>query len=543
LRIVNDYWFDEGDLERFCVPVGSSVAEVTSKMVALGSRTLAVVSESDEYLGVIGYSKIGDLGSNIDISQVDKGVWCLETSSTVLSSIDFVPILSVDRNVIGCRHRPMDLGREGFPKSVIIIGAGYVGFTLGLALAAKGVKVSFIESDLDRLSCYARGEIPFFEHGLQEVFDNHKEKIEFFDGIKSRPVTSSFVIISVGTPIDNEHQPRLDHLECAVKSAIDVCENGGLICFRSTVPVGQTSEISKKFEVFLKTKNLQVAFCPERTAEGEAIKELSKNPQFIGVETPLALRKAFSLFSVVSEEAIVYPKFELAELAKLADNVSRDIYFGVSNFFARIARDFGFSGSSFVKHLNHNYLRNNLAYPSVGVGGPCLSKDYYLLRASNGFATDGISGLGLGRQESLAGKASMINYVHQLRSKGLAGQIICAGLAFKGKPETSDIRDSIGVQIFKQLVAEIPESVVWFDPIVYDEDLDELLLQKRLKSLPKFAATHIIVLILNNHSRWPSIDFSTCVGESYYCHILDGFNSSSLEFQKIHNQRVVYKPW
>ncbi|MDB2411940.1 nucleotide sugar dehydrogenase [Litoricolaceae bacterium] len=543
MRIINDFWFDEFDREKFCVDLGDPATEAVRKMKALGTRALVVLGKDGRYLGVIGYSRIGNSDSPINDSLIERGVWCLETSSVIPSSMDFVPILSAEFEVVGCKYRPVDLGREGIPESVTIIGAGYVGFTLGLGLAAKGVTVNFVDNDPERIKLFSEGRVPFFERGLQEVFDNLKSKLDFFNDLKKPHHRSPYVIVTVGTPLTKGKQPNLEYFETAVKAAIEFIDDRGLICFRSTVPVGHTSMVVNKYLSDINEKHLSVAFCPERTVEGDAINELSKNPQFIGVRDPLALRMAFSLFSAISEEAVVYTNYELAELSKLADNVSRDIYFGVSNFFARVSRELGLSGSHFIKHLNHNYARNHLARPSVGVGGPCLSKDYYLLRSSINSAIDGVEHLELGREQNRSSQAAMIASICELRDSGFAELVICVGMAFKGKPETSDIRDSIGVEIFEMLAKKINQCVVWFDPSVYEEDLSKSLSDRRLTELPKSISSNIVFVVLNDHDRWSSIDFGACVDETHYCHILDGFYSNSLESQRIHDRRVIYKPW
>lgn len=543
MRIVNDFWFDEFDRDKFCIGVGNRAVEAIGKMKALGTRALVVVGTDYRYLGVVGYSKLGDSDSRIDESLIESGVWCLETSSIIPSSMDFIPVLSSNSEVVGCKYRPVDLGREGIPESVTIIGAGYVGFTLGLALAAKGVAINFIDKSSERLRLFSEGRIPFFEHGLQEVFDDLKDKLSFLDDVKKSKNRPSYVIITVGTPLTTEMQPNLEYCEKAMQSAIDAIDHGGMICFRSTVPVGHTSRICDKFTRTINEKNLKVAFCPERTVEGDAIKELSKNPQFVGVRDPLALRKAFSLFSAISDEAVVYTNYELAELSKLADNVSRDIYFGVSNFFARVSREFGSSGSHFIRNLNHNYARNRLARPSVGVGGPCLSKDYYLLRSSFKPVMEGVENLELGREQNRTSQVSMIRSICDLRDEGFAEMVICVGMAFKGKPETSDIRNSIGIEIFEKLAERFSQSVFWFDPLVYEEDLSKFVADRRLVKLPKSISKNIVFVVLNDHDRWSSTDFGACVSEMHFCHILDGFCSVSLESRRVHNNKVIYKPW
>ena len=101
-----------------------------------------------------------------------------------------------------------------------------------------------------------------------------------------------------------------------------------MIIFRSTLPIGTTRNIliplinkKSKYKV---GKDISVAFAPERTIEGAALKELKENPQIIGGYDDISASKAITFFNKFSPTVIKVSSLEAAELSKLIDNAYRD---------------------------------------------------------------------------------------------------------------------------------------------------------------------------------------------------------------------------
>ena len=126
-------------------------------------------------------------------------------------------------------------------------------------------------------------------------------------------------------------------------------------------------------------KDYFVAYAPERTVEGNALSELEMIPQIIAGYDKVSLEKTKSIFKRLSKEIIEVDKLETAEIIKLINNTYRDLSFAYSNQIALICQKFGISAKKTIEYSNYNYPRNKIPVPSPGVGGPCLTKDPYIL--------------------------------------------------------------------------------------------------------------------------------------------------------------------
>jgi nucleotide sugar dehydrogenase len=124
-----------------------------------------------------------------------------------------------------------------------------------------------------------------------------------------------------------------------------------------------------------------LAFCPERTLEGEGLVELRQLPQIIGGLDQESVDRAASFFSWVTDTTVRMPSLEAAEMIKLIDNSFRDVNFAFANEIALIAEGLGLDGAELIRLANLGYARNNIAPPGF-VGGVCLSKDPYILAGS-----------------------------------------------------------------------------------------------------------------------------------------------------------------
>src|SRR5262249_12908678 len=149
-------------------------------------------------------------------------------------------------------------------------------------------------------------------------------------------------IITVGTPLDDKGRVRLDMIENTAAEVANHMKRGDLIILRSTVKIGTTSNV-----VYPILKNagvdFEVAFCPERTLEGQALKELRELPQIVGGKTVKTAVRASQIFQFLTPTVVRVGTVEAAEMIKLIDNASRDVHFAFSNEVARLCDKGGIS--------------------------------------------------------------------------------------------------------------------------------------------------------------------------------------------------------
>jgi hypothetical protein len=153
--------------------------------------------------------------------------------------------------------------------------------------------------------------------------------------------------------------------------------SSGHIYLRSTVPVGTTVKIHNAIQSSSRD-DIKIFYAPERTAEGVALKELDSLPQIIGSPESTNLKIGADMLSTLGFEIIETTNSETAEFIKLMCNIWRDSTFAISNEFAIIAESLNLDVFEIIEKANFQYPRATVPKPGP-VGGPCLSKDTYIL--------------------------------------------------------------------------------------------------------------------------------------------------------------------
>jgi UDP-N-acetyl-D-mannosaminuronic acid dehydrogenase len=214
--------------------------------------------------------------------------------------------------------------------------------------------------------------MPFVEPGAQVILENLTEEKLFAHTELSFISESEVCILIIGTPVLDDGNPSISPLLALVNEMIPFLLKVKILILRSTVYPG----VTKKIKEFLLTKGLviEVAFCPERLIEGNAIYELKNLPQVIGADTEESYNLAFKIFNEISPE-ILRTQIEEAELVKLFANAFRYFQFGLANEFFKICVDKGINWETVWKALKYRYPRTE-SLPTPGfAAGPCLVKD------------------------------------------------------------------------------------------------------------------------------------------------------------------------
>ena len=340
-----------------------------------------------------------------------------------------------------------------------IIGLGYVGLTLGVAAAAKGIDVYGVETDQHIKDCLKENRAHFFEPGLDNLIKRNNNKT--FHVVETFPKDVKFdaFIITVGTPLKKvdgkkQEEPNFEYIKSALEGTVkDVYDGSQLIVLRSTVSVGTTRKVVLPFLAKLCGKpaeDILVAMCPERTLEGKAVNELSNLPQIISGNNQESIEIAQKLFRIMTPCVVEAKSLEEAELIKLYCNVYRDMSFAIGNVFCMAAQEFGVDGISAIEHANYGYARSNIAQPGF-VAGPCLEKDAYIL-INNMPECDSRNFIFAARKFNESLEDIVVRWVREKVGEPSDDKVIAlSGMAFKGQPETSDLRGSSSVYIAEKL--------------------------------------------------------------------------------------------
>jgi nucleotide sugar dehydrogenase len=346
---------------------------------------------------------------------------------------------------------------------VVLGGGGHVGLPLSLAFAKAGLRVGIVDIAEATLERIGRGEMPFLETGadelLAELIPTGRIELSASSEMLQRTLQ---VIVVVGTPIDEFLNPSMTVFQRTVDQISAHLQPGTLVILRSTVYPGTSEYLAGAFQA--QSCDVQIAFCPERIAEGHALEELSSLPQIVGADDAAAGDRAEKLFRNLTSDIIRVSTKE-AELAKLFTNAWRYMKFAVANQFFAIAHSSGVDYNHVQHAIRTDYPRA-ADLPSPGLAaGPCLLKDTMQLAA---FTADHFQ-LGQSAMQVNEGLPAYMVEAMQRRFGSLKGKTIgLLGMAFKA--ESDDIRSSLSYKLRKLLVWS-GARVLCTDPYVDDPRL------------------------------------------------------------------------
>ena len=395
-------------------------------------------------------------------------------------------------------------------SQICVIGMGYVGLTLSVVLADRGFTVLGIDKEEEKVSLLNKGVTPIFEPGVAELLEKYLGKRIFIQGFYPEKLPAT-VIICVSTPVEShKKKPIFSNLVDASREIAARLQELSLVIVRSTVPVGATR---KTVLPLLKEKvaKVKLAFCPERTIQGQAVKELQELPQIIGGWDDESVRAATELFEKVTPLIVPVSSLEAAEMVKLICNSYTDLIYGYGNEVALMAEKFGLDPIELIESANLNYPRPDLNLPGF-VGGGCLSKDPYLLMSSfdDSNYTPRLVKNARDLNESMPVHVAK-RVIERLKSMGKDPQkakVFVAGFAYKGSPITDDTRGTPALPFVEYLNRYVP-SIFGHDFMVSSDKI------KAMGAIPcsleeGFAGADCVVF-LNNHPSYKELDISALV--------------------------------
>ena len=323
----------------------------------------------------------------------------------------------------------------------IVGGAGHVGLPLGLAFAERQQRVVLYDIDRKALDTIAAGRLPFIEYGADEILKAVIDKTLFVSDDAASVGRARFVIVTIGTPVDEFLSPDLRAVPKMLAVLRQHLSPEQTLIIRSTVFPGTCRQVQRTLG-----DQWKIAYCPERIAQGHAIRELADLPQIVSGTTDQAREEAAALFARIAP-SIVNCTVEEAELVKLYSNAWRYIRFAAANQFYMMAHELGVDFDKVWTAMTTGYGRNS-DLPRAGfAAGPCLLKDTMQVFA----ASQGRFSLG---QAAMTVNESLPAFlVDQLRARvnfDLAGtKVGILGMAFKA--DVDDIRDSLAFKVRKLL--------------------------------------------------------------------------------------------
>ena len=352
-----------------------------------------------------------------------------------------------------------------------VIGLGYLGATQAIVLAKLGHKVLGIDLDSKKVVSLNRGELPFFEPGLQDLLIEMLStgRLKFVDSYTGELNDIDVHFLCVGTPrMAKSDDVDVSHVFESAKELTKYMKPDSILVGRSTAPVG-TAESIKDILNSDPQSNFRVAWNPEFLSEGNALHE-SLRPEriVVGVEDNDSEERLRKVYQPIIDSGVPFLSMDLntAELVKFAANSFLAMKISFINGVASVAEQKGASTRLLAEALGldsrigKTFLQNGL-----GFGGGCLPKDLagFRQQASSVGALDFANLL---RDVDLINKGR-IDQVLNL-SRGLLGDLTNQKISLLGasfKPNTDDIRDSQSLDLARRLL-EAGANVSIHDPVV-----------------------------------------------------------------------------
>lgn len=334
---------------------------------------------------------------------------------------------------------------------IVVIGLGYVGLPLAVALAQRFSVIGFDINNkrVARLKAGEdlTGEIDSYRLKESElVYSAHVEDIRGAD----------IYIVTVPTPVGADNQPDLDAVRAASEVVGEVMSGGAIVVYESTVYPGVTEDICGP--ILEKVSGLKcgveffLGYSPERINPGDREHSVDKITKVVSGQTPEVTDRLCEIYSSITTGGVfAAADIKTAEAAKVIENAQRDINIAFINEVATIFQKMGISIHEVLEAANTKW--NFLNFRPGLVGGHCIGVDpFYLAHAA----------LSAGHHPEiiLAGRrindamgpyvAACIAKVLGQQGKGAGTRILVLGLTFK--ENVSDLRNSRVIDIITGLV-------------------------------------------------------------------------------------------
>lgn len=261
-----------------------------------------------------------------------------------------------------------------------VIGMGYVGLPVAIALAASGHEIRAFDRDRARVEELIGG----LDRTREVTSAALRESGIAFGADESILRGASCFIITVPTPIDESRRPDLQYLRDACESVGASLERGGLVIVESTVYPGITEEfcapIIEARSGLKASRDFMLGYSPERINPGDAARSFADVVKVIAADSSEALERVAAIYERAAKAGLHRaPSIKAAEASKLLENTQRDLNIALMNELALICDRIGIPTRDVIEAASTKW--NFLPFKPGLVGGHCIGVDPYYLTA------------------------------------------------------------------------------------------------------------------------------------------------------------------
>jgi UDPglucose 6-dehydrogenase len=341
-------------------------------------------------------------------------------------------------------------------KDIAVVGVGYVGLVTGACFADLGNRIVALDIDAARIAGLARGEMPIYEPGLEELVERNvrADRLHFTTSYEEALRAAEFVFIAVGTPSGVDGEADLQHVRAVAESIARAMTHPLVIVNKSTVPVGTGDWVA---DILRSTQPKPIPFavvsCPEFLREGSAIADfMSPARTVLGSLDAEAAEKVAQLHLPL-RAPIVITDLRTAEMIKYASNAFLATKISFINEIANICEALGAdikevaTGMGYDPRIGRAFLEAGLGY-----GGSCFPKDVLALaymaaeKGRHPQLLQAVMDINADSRRMIVERAEELLGALRGKTVGLLG------LTFK--PNTDDLREAPALEIARRLLAD-----------------------------------------------------------------------------------------
>ncbi len=355
-------------------------------------------------------------------------------------------------------------------RRLAIIGLGYVGLPLAISFVEAGLDVEGVDAQPSRVAELSAGRSPIDDIPDARLSGAIAAGMRVVGTDEARLAEADVIFVCVPTPIDQAKDPDLGPVLSAAELIRGSLRKGQLVILQSTTFPGTTTG---PFRTVLEGSGLvagtdfDLAFAPERVNPGDPASAAKGVPRLVGATTPAATARAAALLRRINDAVIELSSPDAAELAKILENVFRNVNIALVNQLALLCERMGIDVWEVISAAATKPFGFMKFTPGPGVGGHCIPVDpYYLAWRAREFDF-------VDRFVELAGDINfaMPRHVVDLVGEGLndrgralkGARVGVLGVAFK--PDVRDSRNSPAAAILAGLAARGAD-VTYHDPHV-----------------------------------------------------------------------------
>jgi UDPglucose 6-dehydrogenase len=380
---------------------------------------------------------------------------------------------------------------------VTIIGAGYVGLVTGVSLARMGGhRVTWVESDPERVAALRAGQVPIHEPGLSEAYHDHVDRLQIVPSIAALDHVPDFVLIAVATPIGEDGEPDLSQLRSATGALRALPQVH--VSVRSTLPPGTSVMLPG---LLGRHDGARISTNPEFLREGMAMSDYAEPSRVVVGRFPEVesehLDRLDALLDGIRAPRLVV-SVQVAEMIKNVANGFLALKLSFVNEIASLSEEYGvdveevLAGIALDPRIGSSYMR-----PGLGFGGSCLPKELQVLAAAG--RRHGLD-MHVARAAALVNTEQQERFARRVLEELGPGPCRVAILGLSFKPDTDDLRGSPAVTVARRL-DQAGHVVVAHDPAVSAEDAAEAIPGLRLCGTVEEAAEGVDAIVVG--TDWP----------------------------------------